>query len=71
MSVIKNRTSPEWVAVKNFCETRIARLREDNDRPQPVESTERLRGMIAFAKVIMELDKEDPVIEANDTNYLT
>ncbi len=55
--IIKDKSSFEWLQVKEFCESELARLREVNDNPMDLAETENIRGQIAFAKRIINLDK--------------
>jgi len=67
---IKDKASIEWVAVKEHCLKRLTEMREENDNDANIEETAKLRGMIAFAKEILDLEKNEQSIEISDTKYI-
>lgn len=69
MSVIQNTNSPEWLALRKYCEERLVELREANDSPQPDIDTSILRGQIMFCKEVLELDKPDIPAIVPTTTY--
>jgi len=70
MATIKDKASIEWVAVKEYCENRLKEMRSENDNDANKTETARLRGMIAFAKEILDLEKNEQNIEISDTRYI-
>jgi len=59
--LIANDHAMEWVLVRQYCEGRLAELREDNDENQEDRDTAILRGKIDFCKEILSLDKDDEI----------
>ena len=57
--VIRDRNNLEWVRLKKYCEDRLAELREENDGDRNEVETSKIRGMIEFAKEILDLDDAD------------
>ena len=70
MATIKDKASIEWVAVKEYCENKLKELRTENDNDADAMETAKIRGMIAFAKEILELEKNEQNVEISDTNYI-
>ena len=73
--LITDTYSPEWLIVKEYCEGRIASLREYNDGDHEFPETNRIRGGIKAFKEILSLSEGDqrPIIgedEVSDENYL-
>ena len=66
MTIDKN--SDDWRQVREFCEKRIAEMREQNDNDLGKKETARLRGNIAFAEEVLNLDKVEirPDIQSNE-----
>jgi len=60
----------EWSAVKEYCESRLAEMRVENDNDASETETAKLRGMIAFSKEILDLEKNEQNIEISDTRYI-
>ena len=58
--------SAVWKKIKAHVEARLAKQRERNDRSQPIEKTEYLRGAIAELKYLAALDQPAPQTEADD-----
>jgi hypothetical protein len=70
MALIKDKASIEWIRVKEHSEKRLAELRADNDIDLDEVETATIRGMIRFAKEIIDLDKVQPEIPtAAGTKY--
>ena len=67
---IKDTQSEEWLAVKGFCESKIAEMYVENEASLGVEATARLRGKIEFSKMVLDLANKSPVIEVKDSRYL-
>ena len=67
-----NRQSADWLAVKEFCETELDRLRTENDN-ETLDSiaTAALRGQIKFAKAVLALADRPALVEVEQTEYLT
>jgi len=59
--IIKDKSSREWIQVKKFCESELSRLRKRNDNSMDLAETENIRGQIAFAKRIINLDKVETI----------
>lgn len=70
MATIKDKASVEWITIKEHCESRLAEMRAENDNDADITETAKLRGMIAFAKEILELEKNEQNVEISDTNYI-
>ena len=68
--MIRDKTSPEWMAVKEHCESRLAELREENDNDYDPIETAKIRGKIAFAKEIIDLEKEQEQEKVKSQEYL-
>lgn len=68
--MIKDTHSEEWLAVKEFCEAKIAEMHVENETDIGIEATARLRGKLEFAKMVLDLANESPVVEVKDTAYL-
>ena len=64
--LIQDPNSLEWVQVRQFIEARLAECRTDNDEDLNEVDTAHLRGVIAFAKEILELDQDDPATPEGD-----
>ena len=60
----------EWTTVKKYCESRLAEMRAENDNDAGETDTAALRGRIAFAKEILDLEKNEQQIEISDTTYI-
>ena len=60
----------EWTTVKEYCEKRLVEMRADNDNDASEIETAKLRGMIAFAKEMLDLEKNEQNVEISDTNYI-
>ncbi|HEY5808155.1 MAG TPA: hypothetical protein VIT67_09325 [Povalibacter sp.] len=58
----EEKNSPLWHRLRTHLEERIAKLREENDKTQTPEGTERLRGKIAALKELRDLEKPAPAI---------
>ena len=56
------KVSPLWIKIKEHVEQRIKDHRASNDKTQPVEATEKLRGRIEELKDLLKLEKERPQI---------
>ncbi len=72
MQILTNleQQSPIWKAFKARIETRLAKLRIQNDTSMSIGDTEKLRGRIAECKNMLSLEKDPPEIESNDAlNY--
>lgn len=69
-ATIKDKASIEWITVKEHCESRLAEMRAENDNDADALETAKLRGMIAFAKEILDLEKNEQSIEISDTKYI-
>ena len=69
-ATIKDKTSIEWITIKEFCESRLAEMRVENDNDADMAETAKLRGMIAFAKEILDLEKNEQKVEVSDTTYI-
>ena len=61
---------PQWLIIKGYCEHRLQKLREENDASDTLERTEKLRGMIEFAKEILELESKAELVRVVDENYI-
>jgi len=71
MKAPKIRSSdPQWLAIKDYCKHRLQKLREENDSSDTLERTEKLRGMIEFAKEILELESKAELVRVVDENYI-
>lgn len=69
-TVIKDKSSIEWLSIKGFYLTRLNELRVENDADlNPVE-TARLRGMIELAKEILSLDETEEKIVVPEQTYI-
>ena len=60
----------EWATVKEYCENKLSEMRAENDNDASETETAKLRGMIAFAKEILELEKNEQNVEISDTTYI-
>lgn len=58
--------SPLWKKIKAHVEARLAGVRAKNDKTQPMDKTEQLRGRIAELKYLAALDRPAPQMEADD-----
>lgn len=67
---IQDKTNIEWRRVKDFCETKLAELRQENDADLNELETAKLRGKIEFAKMVLSLEGPDFKPEINDTSYI-
>jgi len=67
---IKDKASIEWITVKEHCQKRLTEMRSENDNDANKTETARLRGMISFAKEILDLEKNEQNIEISDTKYI-
>jgi hypothetical protein len=56
------KASPLWIKIKEHIEERIEKHRSSNDKTQPADATEKLRGKIAELNYLRNLDKERPQI---------
>jgi hypothetical protein len=56
------KISPLWIKIKEHLEERIEKHRASNDKTQPADATEKLRGRIAELNYLRGLDKERPQI---------
>jgi len=70
VAAIKDRHALEWVIVKEFCEARMADLREQNDGDLEPGETNRIRGMIAFAKEVLALEDTSNQVEVTNNTYI-
>jgi len=70
MATIKDKTSVEWITIKEHCESRLAEMRAENDNDADAAETATLRGRIAFAKEILDLEKNEQNIDISDTKYI-
>jgi len=69
--VIEDKTSIEWLRLKEYCNDRLNEMREENDSTSlDIDETNKLRGMIEFAKEILELDEVERQPDVVDTNYM-
>jgi hypothetical protein len=68
MALIKDKSSLEWIRVKEHITQRLAQLRTDNDRDLDPIETSKIRGMIEFAKEIEALDQERPALQPAASN---
>ena len=71
MPIIKDKSSIEWVVIKDYCQNRLNELRIENDNDKSDTETAKVRGMIEAMKELLELDKEDKPIDVADTNYIS
>jgi len=65
-----NKSSAEWLEIKNYCLSRLAEMREENDGDLGLEETAKLRGMIAFASEVISLDEKKEQVAVTDTTYV-
>lgn len=57
------RESPIWRRiVDEYLETRLKRLRVENDAERSPDATAKLRGQIAEVKLMMGLDRDQPIV---------
>jgi len=70
MAIIKDKTSVEWVAIKEYCRSRLDELRIENDNDKSDIETAKLRGMIGFIKELLDLEKNEQSVEISDTTYI-
>ncbi len=64
-----DRNAPWWIGLKSDLETRLAKLREDNDKTATAEATAELRGRIKEIKRIIDalsMGKPRPVLQIDD-----
>jgi len=57
------RDSPLWHRLMGYLDTRLKRLRIENDADKSPEATARIRGQIAEVKLMMGLNNDQPVVE--------
>lgn len=69
MALIKDKQAAEWLLIKEFCRDKIAEFHELNESPFGPEETNTLRGKIAFAKEILELEEVEGKPDVVDTEY--
>lgn len=69
MSVIKNKSSAEWLAVKKYCEERLAESHTENESDLDEAETAAIRGRIGFIREILGLDQENGKANVPKTNY--
>lgn len=69
-ALIKNKTSLEWIQVKDHCTMRLAELREENEGDLDTTETARVRGMIEMAKEVIDLGVDKPTIQIAQSGYL-
>jgi len=68
--MVIDKTSIEWLHIKEHCESRINEMRIENDSTSlDIDETNKLRGMIEFAKEILELNEVESKPEIVDTTY--
>ena len=65
----RQKNDPLWLLLKEHLERRLADLRVLNDKPQPDEKTEHLRGRIAAYKELLALDSPAPVVTPDPDSY--
>lgn len=69
-ALIKNKTSLEWIQVKDHCTKRLAELREENEGDLDTTETARVRGMIEMAKEVIALGVDEATIQIVQTDYI-
>jgi hypothetical protein len=69
-ATIKDKTSIEWIAIKEHCENRLAEMRAENDNDADITETAKLRGRIEFCKEILDLEKNEQKVNVSDTTYI-
>ena len=65
----RQKTDPLWLQIKTNLEQRLAELRVMNDKPQPDEKTDHLRGRIAAYKELLALDSPAPVVAPDPDSH--
>lgn len=63
------RRSALWLKIAAGAETRLAILRERNDRRLTAEETARLRGQIAEVKYLISLGAEQQALPPEDEKF--
>ena len=69
-ALIKNKSSLEWIQVKEHCTERLAELHEENEGDLDLTETARIRGMIEMAKEVIALGEDELTIQIAKTNYI-
>lgn len=70
MPIVEDKSSIEWIHIKEYCEGRLAALRiENDDNLDPIE-TSLVRGKISMCLEVLGLDKAEQKIDVPDTEYL-
>ena len=61
-----DKQSQTWLKLRQHLAAKLDELRKKNDNPKlGAEDTAALRGQITFAKGILELGEDRPVVETN------
>lgn len=58
-----DKQSATWQTIMQYLEQRLAKLRAMNDIIMPEQNTATIRGQIAEVKAMMNLDKDEPIVE--------
>lgn len=70
MALIQDRSSREWMQVKEFCETRLKELQEENELDLGEIDTAKVRGKIELIREILDLEQDSARPEIPNTRYL-
>jgi len=62
------KDSPLWRRLMGYLDTRLKRLRIENDAEKTPEQTAKIRGQIAEVKLMMGLNNDQPIIEPDKTD---
>lgn len=68
--IIKDPNSYEWKQVQEFCESRIAELHLANELSCGNKETAEIRGMIKFAREVLDLDQDEDRPEIPSQSYI-
>ncbi len=69
MKLIENSENAEWKAVKKFTEDAITALQIKLESYSTEYETAEIRGKIAFARQILQLDQKSANIEVDAVKY--
>ena len=69
-ALIKNKTSLEWIQVKDHCTKRLDEFHQENEGNLDTAETARVRGMIEFAKEVIALGVDEATIQIAKTGYI-
>ena len=70
MSFIKDRSSLEWIRIKDYCNDRLSALQVENEADLDEVETATIRGQIKFCREILSLEEDEPTVEVPNTDYL-